>query len=187
MTKNEWTNQLENQLWKHTKKRRTFGCFEVTVGWRGKERVDYLTYDTKGIFRCYEVKVSKADFYSKNKLSFLGNYNYYVMPLDLYHQVEEDIEDFVGVYISKGKKLVSVKRAKKQELKVDRDLLKDSLIRSLYRESEKVISNGDILEIDKLRKNLSKAKKKAYQNYRQNMDLRKKLYEKYGESWKEDL
>lgn len=187
MTKKELTHQLENQLWKHTKKRGTFGCFEVTIGWRGKERVDYLTYNTKGIFRCYEVKVSKSDFYSRNKLSFLGNYNYYVMPLELYHQVKEDIEDFVGVYIPKDGKLVSVKRAKKQALKVDKDLLKDSMIRSLYRESEKVISNRDLLEIEKLRTELSKAKKKAYQNYRQNMDLRKKLYKKYGEKWKEDL
>lgn len=187
MTNKDLTEQLENQLWKHTKKRGTFGCFEVTIGWRGQERVDYLTYDTQGIFRCYEVKVSKADFYSSNKLSFLGHYNYFVMPLELYQQVQADIDDFVGVYVPKAGKLVSVKRAKKCELKVDKDLLKDSMIRSLYRESEKVISNRDVLEIEKIRKELNQAKKKAYQNYRQHMDLRKKLYQKYGEDWTEDL
>lgn len=187
MNKNELTHTLENQLWKHTKKRGTFGCFEVTIGWYGKERVDYLTYDTKGVFRCFEVKVSKSDFYSSNKLSFLGNYNYYVMPQELYNQVKEDIEDFVGVYISKGSKLVSVKRAKRQQLKVEKDILKDSMIRSLYRESEKVISNRDTLEIEKLRKELARSKKKAYQNYKQHMNLRKSLYSKYGESWKDNL
>ena len=187
MNKNELTHKLENQLWKHTKKRGTFGCFEVTIGWRGKERVDYLTYDTKDIFRCYEVKVSKSDFYSTNRISFLGNYNYYVMPIELYEQVEEDIEGYVGVYISKEGKLISVKRAKRQQLKVEKEILKDSMIRSLYRESEKVISNKDVLEIEKLRKELNKSKKKAYQNYRQNMNLRKKLYKKYGDSWKEGL
>lgn len=187
MTTKELTQQLEKQLWRHTKKRGTFGCFEVTVGWRGKERVDYLTYDTQGIFRCYEVKASKADFYSNNKLSFLGHYNYFVMPLELYHQVKEDIDNFVGVYVPKDGKLVSVKRTKKRELKVDKDILKNSMIRSLYRESEKVISNRDVLEIEKVRKDLDKAKKKAYQNYRQHMDLRKKLYQKYGDRWKEDL
>lgn len=187
MTKEGLTHQLENKLWRHTNKRGTFGCFEVTIGWRGRERVDYLTYDTQGIFRCYEIKVSKADFYSDNMLSFLGHYNYFVMPLELYHQVKEDIEDFVGVYIPEDGKLVSVKRSKKRELKVDKDLLKDSMIRSLYRESEKVISNQDELEIDRLRKDLKQAKKKAYQNYRQHMDLRKKLYQKYGDRWMEDL
>lgn len=187
MTTRDLTEQLESQLWNHTKKRGTFGCFEVTIGWRGTERVDYLTYDTQGIFRCYEVKVSKADFYSNNKLSFLGHYNYFVMPIELYHQVKEDIADFVGVYAPKAGKLVSVKRARKRELQVDKDVLKDSMIRSLYRESEKVISNRDALAIEKVRKDLNKAKKKAYQNYRQHMDLRKKLYEKYGEHWMDDL
>ena len=187
MTDKELTYQLENQLWRHTRKRGTFGCFEVTIGWRGKERVDYLTYDTQGIFRCYELKVSKVDFYSENNLSFLGHYNYFVMPIELYHQVKEDIDDFVGVYIPENGKLLSIKRAEKRELKVDKDILKDSMIRSLYRESEKVISNRDELEIEKLRKDLNRAKKKAYQNYRQHMDLRKKLYQKYGDQWMEDL
>jgi hypothetical protein len=25
-----------------------FGCFEVTIGFHGRERVDYMTLDTKG-------------------------------------------------------------------------------------------------------------------------------------------
>ena len=187
MNKTELTHKLERQLWKHTKKRGTFGCFEVTIGWYGKERVDFLTYDTKGIFRFYEVKVSKGDFYSKNKNSFLGHYNYYVMPLELYKEVAEDIEDCIGVFISDGKKLSSIKRAKVQELEVPIEILKDSMIRSLYRESEKVITNNDFLEIEKLRKELSRSKKKAYQNYKEHMDLRKKLYDSYGESWKDGL
>ena len=50
-----------------------------------------------------------------------------------------------------------------------------------------MISNNDILEIEKLRKELNQYKKKAYNNYKQHMELREKLYKKYGESWKEDL
>ena len=187
MNKIGLTHELERQLWKHTKKRGTFGCFEVTIGWYGKERVDYLTYDTKEIFRCYEVKASKTDFYSSNKLSFLGHYNYYVMPLELYKEVEEDIDSHIGVFVFDGKELSSVKRAKRQELGVCDQVLKDSMIRSLYRESEKIISNNDPLEIEKLRKELNKYKGKAYQNYKEHMDLRKRLYKKYGEGWKEDL
>lgn len=187
MNKTQLTHKIERQLWKHTKERGTFGCFEVTIGWGGKERVDYLTYNTKGVFRCYEVKTSKTDFYSDNKVSFLGHYNYYVMPLELYEEVKEDIGSHIGVFASDGKKLYSIQRAKKQDLGVCEQVLKDSMIRSLYRESEKVISNNDSLEIERLRKELNQSKAKAYQNYKQNMDLRKKLYKKYGESWKEDL
>ena len=185
MNKTELTHKLERELWKHTKKRGTFGCFEVTIGWYGKERVDYLTYKTKGIFRCYEVKVSKSDFYSNNKVSFVGHYNYYVMPIELYDQVKEDIDVNIGVFTFDGKKLSSMKRSKRQELGVCEQVLKDSMIRSLYRESEKVISNNDTLEIEKLRKELNKSKIKAYQNYKQHMDLRKNLYDKYGEDWKD--
>lgn len=187
MNKTDLTHKLERALWKHTKKRGIFACFEVTIGWRGKERVDFLTYNTEGIFRCYEVKASKADFYSNNKTSFLGHYNYYVMPVELYEEVKDDIDIHIGVFGFDGKKLSSIKRAKVQELGVSKDLLKDSMIRSLYRESEKIISNNDSLEIEKLRKEVNKYKGKAYHNYRQHMDLRKDLYNKYGESWKEDL
>lgn len=187
MNKTEVTHKLERQLWKYTKKRGTFGCFEVTIGWGGKERVDYLTYNTKGIFRCYEIKASKSDFYSNNKVSFVGDYNYYVMPIELYNEVKEDIDSDIGVSASDGEKLSSIKRAKKHEFGICKQILKDSMIRSLYRESEKIISNNDTLEIEKLRKELNKSKRKAYQNYKQHMDLREKLYKKYGESWKEDL
>lgn len=187
MGKTDLTKELERQLWNHTKKRGTFACFEVTIGWQGQERVDFITYNTKGIWRCYEVKVSKSDFYSDAINSFIGNYNYYAMPKELYKEVKEDIPAYVGVYIPKARKLCSIKNAKKQKLKIDEKTLKDSMIRSLYRESEKVVSNNDGLEIDRLRKELARAKKKAYQNYKQHMDLLSKLYNKYGQDWKKDL
>lgn len=156
----------------------------MTIGWYGKERVDFISYSTKEIWRCYEIKISKSDFYSGAINSFIGNYNYYVMPRELYKDVKKDIPPYVGVYVPEGKKLYSVKSARKQELKIDEKILKDSMIRSLYRESEKVISNNDVLEIDRLRKELAKAKRKAYQNYKHYMNLLSKLYNKYGEDWK---
>src|SRR5690606_41305998 len=100
-----------------------FGCFEVTIGWWGKERVDYITYDTKGIWRCYEIKVSKSDFYSKAKKTFVGHFNYYVMPDDLYEQVKDDIPNHIGVH--NGFRVI--KNPKKQKLKVNEQVLKDSL------------------------------------------------------------
>ena len=65
------TVALEKAIRRATYKMGTFGCYEVTIGYGGRERVDYMTYDTKGIFRCYEVKVSKADFHSAAVKSFV--------------------------------------------------------------------------------------------------------------------
>ena len=91
--KTKKTLKLEKQIYNATKKMGVFGCFEVTIGFFGKERVDYMTYDTKGIFRCYEIKVSKSDFHSNAKLSFVGHYNYYVLTRKLYEEVKDEIPD----------------------------------------------------------------------------------------------
>lgn len=104
------TVALEKAIRRATYKMGTFGCYEVTIGYGGKERVDYMTYDTKGIFRCYEVKVSKADFHSAAVKSFVGHYNYYVLTRELYDQVKGEIPDWVGVYIGD----YCAKKAKKQ-------------------------------------------------------------------------
>ena len=55
--KTKETLDLEKSLFRFTNRLGTFGCFEVTIGWAGKERVDYMTYDTKGDFKCFEIKV----------------------------------------------------------------------------------------------------------------------------------
>lgn len=73
------TVALEKSIRRVTRKTGVFGCYEVTIGFCGRERVDYMTYDTKGVFRCYEIKVSKADFHSAAAKSFVGHYNYYVL------------------------------------------------------------------------------------------------------------
>lgn len=181
IAKTDLTIELEKQIWKHTKKSMgVFGCFEVTIGWYGKERVDYMTYDTKGIWRCYEIKVSKADFNSKAKVSFIGYYNYYVMPEELFEQVKDEIPSYIGVYVSKGRYLTSVKNARKQELGVDEQILKDSMIRSLYRESERVISSNDQTVVERLRKQVVRAESKANRDYQKHTDLQRKVIDKYG-------
>ncbi|MNW32216.1 hypothetical protein D3C74_91560 [compost metagenome] len=134
MAKTKQTLEMEDAILKATSKMGVFGCFEVTIGWYGKERVDYMTYDTKGIWRCYEVKVSKSDFQSNAHNTFVGNYNYYVMPKDLYEQVKDKIPEHIGVYL--GGTLI--KRAKRRELGVDDQILKDCMIRSLSRDAEKL-------------------------------------------------
>lgn len=153
--KSELTLQLEREIWNATRKSGVFGCFEVTIGFFGVERVDYLTYDTKGTWRCYEIKASKSDFYSSAKKTFVGHYNYYVMPASLFEEVKDDIPEHIGVYA--GRKCV--KKAKRQPLGVDEQVLKDSLIRSLHRVYEDYVLGKDPNVVRRLRKQLEKERR----------------------------
>lgn len=175
MAKSDATLKLEKQLWNHTKKRGTFACYEVTIGWYGKERVDYITYNTEGIWRCYEIKASKLDFNSSAKVSFLGHYNYYVMPEAVFKQVKDDIPSHIGVYIPKGDALCSAKNAKRQELGVDEQILKNSMIRSLYRESERIIDSNDKTIVEKLSSQLASVERRYRNKNRQYNELRKSI------------
>lgn len=176
------TKRLERAIWEATNKQGVFGCFEVTIGWFGKERVDYMTYDTKGIFRCYEIKVSKADFHSNCHNSFLGDLNYYVLTPDLYEEVKNEIPGHIGVYVERGGFAYSVKRAKRRPV-ADRDILKDSLIRSLCREVTKQIKSGDPLRIDGLNRQISQLTRQVQEYRRKYWDLLQEVQERYGTRW----
>ena len=52
---------------------------------------------------CFEIKISIADFKSKNGHNFIGNLNYYVMPYELYKNVKELIPANIGVITYHGK------------------------------------------------------------------------------------
>jgi hypothetical protein len=118
-----------------------YGCFEATIGQNvGNERVDFMTMDSEGIFKCYEVKISKADFHSKAKLSFLGHYNYLVMPEKLYKELLKDDVVFAGMLVRGiGVYTVSpengmatcVRKAKKKNGFLNTQLLMFAMIRSL--------------------------------------------------------
>lgn len=75
----------------------------------------------KGDFYCYEVKSSVEDFHSKNGHNFIGDYNYYVMPKDVYEKVKGEIPYEVGVLVSDMKKdygrinLYRAKNAKRKD------------------------------------------------------------------------
>lgn len=168
----ELTKAIKVALWKYTDKMGTFGCEEVTIGWCGKERVDYMTYNTQGVFRCYEIKISKSDFHSNNHNSFVGHLNYYVLTQELYSKVSDEIPDGIGVIIFNGNNLSFRKRPKHREPTVNVQALKDYFIRSLFRKADNYqkIVDGDALlrrdrEISRLRKeieNLSQAKNALY-------------------------
>ena len=82
------TKEIESELARELDAMDVYGCKEVTLRnpnyEANKERVDYVTFNTKGIIRCYEIKVTESDLNSKNRLSFWGDYNYLVLPKDLY-------------------------------------------------------------------------------------------------------
>lgn len=81
---------------------------------------DAMVSDNYGNISCFELKVTKSDFHSDAKLSFVGHMNYYVMPRELYGKVKDQIPDFVGVFVPFGEdSLESVKKAKRQEMKYD--------------------------------------------------------------------
>lgn len=153
----------------------------MTVGWYGKERVDYITYDTKGIWRCYEIKVSKSDFHSKAKKTFVGHYNYFVLTSELYEEVKSEIPNHIGVYVLGG----LVKRAKKQKLSVDEQVLKDSMIRSLYRESEKILKSNEPSIIESMQRQINYKENMYKEYYRKYWDLLRKIEKMYGVDWDE--
>lgn len=130
------TKMIEGATYKDLWKQGTYLCFEVKMPDNG-ERVDLLSYDTKGNWRFYEIKISKSDFYSRCKHTFLGHYNYYILTDELYEKIKSDIPFHIGVYIFKKNHIYSVVRAKKQELKVNHDKLMFSFMQSLSREYQK--------------------------------------------------
>lgn len=83
MAKTEETKMLERSLEERSRKKREYGCEEVTIGFKheghGDEIVDYMTMDADEVFRCYELKVTLADLKTDNKLSWYGDYNYLVI------------------------------------------------------------------------------------------------------------
>ncbi|GAA2905047.1 hypothetical protein GCM10019993_08670 [Enterococcus pseudoavium] len=99
-------------------------------------------------WRCYELKVTKADFYSKAKLSFIGQYNYYVLTEELYEKVQNEIPKEIGVLIyrpyteavtelpAKGTFFIA-KKPLKRELQVSEDALLQRFMASLFREVQK--------------------------------------------------
>jgi len=176
MAKSEETLRLENEIYKATQKMGTFGCFEVTIGWFGNERVDYLTYDTKGTWRCYEIKASVKDFRSPAAKTFVGHYNYFVMPREVYEAVRGEIPSGVGVIINGSSAL----RAKRQDLGVKEEILWNSMIRSLFREYQECRSSSNRQYLDRLKREKNQALQQKRSSEQKYNDLVNAIVNKYG-------
>ncbi|TGD20255.1 hypothetical protein [Levilactobacillus suantsaiihabitans] len=100
--KTKLTLALEATLYAYCREAGAFAVEEVTMP-DDQGIVDTLSYqelpDKSIEWRCYELKVTKSDFHSKAKLSFIGHYNYFVLPLKLYQEVADEIPAKIGVLI----------------------------------------------------------------------------------------
>lgn len=59
---------------------------------------------------CFEIKISKSDFKSKNGHNFVGNYNYYVIPKELYKEVVDLVPIDIGIILYHGHGCLKVKK-----------------------------------------------------------------------------
>ena len=112
---------------------RIYWAKEVTFDYATENavRVDFMKFKPvnntvsgieKGDFYCYEVKSSVEDFRSKNGHNFIGDFNYYVMPEEVFVRVSHMIPYGVGVYVPDGMNrrgecydLKSIKKAKRKD------------------------------------------------------------------------
>lgn len=113
-------------------------------------RVDYMRYKPvnntvggieKGDFYCYEIKSSVEDFYSKNGHNFIGDYNYYVMPEEVYEAIGNLIPYKVGVYCPTGwnGELQAVKKAKRK----DRERPVSEMLLMMFRSAARERKRGE--------------------------------------------
>lgn len=144
--KTQLTKDIEKALFSYSKAAGAgiYGAYEVCFGeGYGNEYVDYATLKSNGEIRCYEIKISKSDFHSKAKLSWYGDYNYYVMPEYLYEQVNAEIPYGVGVLLYKenGTFRIARKPSKRTVPPWQRYMVTHCMVRSLSRLTTKLIKN----------------------------------------------
>ena len=116
------------------------------------EIVDLLAWESnKNIWKCFEIKITYQDFKSSASKTFIGNYNYYVVPDTLVEKVEIEIPRGIGIYVYQTEepeyywqnRLSCFRRAKRQELCCTQDEIYYGMIKSLYREMTKLRKQVD--------------------------------------------
>lgn len=140
--KTKMLSEMVEKMINPTKDNRIYWAKEVTFDYSTNHaiRVDYMKFKPvnntvsgieKGDFYCYEVKSSVEDFRSKNGHNFIGDYNYYVMPHDVFLAIKDEIPYRVGVYCPCGSELKSVKKAHR----ADRDRPVSEMLLMMLRSS----------------------------------------------------
>lgn len=202
--KTKLTKNLESTLYQYCLEQGSYVVEEVSMPDK-KGIVDTLSYQQltggKIEWRCYELKVTKADFHSKAKLSFIGNYNYFVLPQKLFEEVQDEIPTHIGVLIYRAfdKKAIEnspqtlrapgfltvAKKAQYQDLQVDETKLTSHFVASLFREvdkAKKVEKGLQLYSDDKLFKELKKRSKAGYDVYTPDHNL----YDRFVDDLKDE-
>ena len=104
------------------------------------------------------------------------------MPQELYEQVKDEVPKHIGVYING----VCRKNPKKQDLGVDEQVLKNSMIRSLCRDIDKQIKSGDSNYVDVSNRQIARLNKQVREYKEKYWDLMRIGQEKYGSRWYKD-
>lgn len=146
-----WLSSLTEKLINPKNDPRVYWAKEVTFDYETDHtvRVDYMRFKPinntvsgieKGDFYCYEVKSCVADFRSKNGHNFIGDYNYYVMPKEVYEEVKNLIPYNIGVYVPESvvgftvhQELTSVKKARRK----DRDKPVSEMLLMMFRSANR--------------------------------------------------
>lgn len=138
MSKSQKTYELEEIITLATSKPNRVGCPEVGLGDYGI--VDYISMDITDpmTVRCYELKISKSDFLSDAKKTFIGDFNYYVIPTELWMDVRGHVEPGIGVWVINDNGSISVKKkAKRKACEIPRGQVLIRILRALNRENIK--------------------------------------------------
>ena len=102
---------LCKQRFKNWKEASSKECIEDCRYSRQIERVVF-----EPLFTCFEIKISKEDFKSTHGHNFVGNLNYYVMPVTLYKQIKGEIPENIGVIAFSANSLRQVKHSTFRQL-----------------------------------------------------------------------
>lgn len=141
------TKELEHLLYNYLWRKGWYGVYECAIPKclcrkTHRERVDMLTYETTGIWRAYELKISKQDLYSDAALSWIGQYNYLVCTEDLIEEAKKILPKDIGIYAAyeqsnglKGIRLI--RNPRKRELLCKHEDLMFALMQALSREYKK--------------------------------------------------
>ena len=98
MGKSELTNRIEKDFLKSIVYTlgKNYACQEVSVTHQkacDTRLVDILRYNrVDNEFICYEIKISKSDFESRNGHNFVGDKNYYIVPEEMIEFVKEKLK-----------------------------------------------------------------------------------------------
>lgn len=152
---------------------------EERVEERRKERVDYLVYERK-YWKFFEIKSCEEDFKSSASWTFLGNYNYFVMPQSVYDRVESIVPSYVGVYTIDDKYLNkrTFNYIKNLSTTDTREVLSIKYLKNVKRAKFRTLANKEEEYFKRTIKSLNRDAEKYYQRIGNKSDVIIKNLEK---------